>query len=73
MVNREYLAMLENKSVIRELSEYANARGKEIGYEKMVMHAMLSVVGFYEKLGFKQEGDIFEEKGVRLVRMVKEL
>ena len=25
MVNREYLAMLENKSVIRELSEYANS------------------------------------------------
>jgi aspartate aminotransferase len=30
MVNREYLAMLGNKSVIRELSEYATARGKEI-------------------------------------------
>ena len=35
MVNREYLAMLENKSVIRELSEYANARGKEIGYDNV--------------------------------------
>ena len=35
MVNREYLAMLGNKSVIRELSEYATARGKEIGYENV--------------------------------------
>ena len=35
MVNREYLAMLSNKNVIRELSEYATARGKEIGYENV--------------------------------------
>lgn len=35
MVNRHFLAMLGNKSVIRELSEYATARGKEIGYENV--------------------------------------
>ena len=35
MINREYLAMLGNKSVIRELSEYATARGKEIGYDNV--------------------------------------
>ena len=63
----------QGEGIGRKLIEYAESVAKEIGYEKMVMHAMLSVVGFYEKLGFKQEGDIFEEKGVRLVRMVKEL
>ncbi len=31
MINKHYLGMLSNKSVIRELSEYATARGKEIG------------------------------------------
>ena len=30
MINEHYLAMLSNKSVIRNLSEYATARGKEI-------------------------------------------
>ena len=35
MINEQYLAMLSNKSVIRELSEYATARGKEIGYENV--------------------------------------
>ena len=35
MVNEEYLKMLQHKSVIRELSEYATARGKEIGYENV--------------------------------------
>ncbi len=35
MINQHYLDMLSNKSVIRELSEYATARGKEIGYENV--------------------------------------
>lgn len=35
MVNEEYLKMLQHKSVIRELSEYATSRGKEIGYENV--------------------------------------
>ncbi len=63
----------QGEGIGKKLIEHAESVAKEIGYEKMVMHAMLSVVGFYEKLGFKQEGDIFEEKGVRLVRMVKKL
>ena len=37
------------------------------------MHAMLSVVHFYEKLGYRQEGDIFEENGITFARMVKDL
>lgn len=35
MINESYKKMLEGKSVIRELSEYATARGKEIGYENV--------------------------------------
>lgn len=35
MINETYKAMLSAKSVIRELSEYATARGKEIGYENV--------------------------------------
>ena len=31
MINEAYKAMLGGKSVIRELSEYATARGAEIG------------------------------------------
>ena len=32
MISEQYKSMLSGKSVIRELSEYATARGKEIGY-----------------------------------------
>jgi aspartate aminotransferase len=35
MINQQYKEMLGAKSVIRELSEYATARGKEIGYENV--------------------------------------
>ena len=35
MISEKYKAMLAGKSVIRELSEYATARGKEIGYENV--------------------------------------
>ena len=35
MINESFKAMLGAKSVIRELSEYATARGKEIGYENV--------------------------------------
>ena len=35
MINEQYKAMLGGKSIIRELSEYANARGAEIGYENV--------------------------------------
>ena len=35
MLAGHYEKMLQNKSVIRELSEFATARGKEIGYENV--------------------------------------
>ncbi len=35
MINEQYKKMLEGKSVIRQLSEFATARGKEIGNENV--------------------------------------
>ena len=35
MINEQYKAMLGGKSIIRELSEYATARGAEIGYDNV--------------------------------------
>lgn len=80
-VNDEEIRMMQvavdpvrqGEGIGRKLIEHAEAVAKEIGYTRIVMHAMLSVVGFYEKLGFTQESDLFEEKGINFVRMVKEL
>ena len=35
MIDQRYKSMLAAKSVIRELAEYATARGREIGYENV--------------------------------------
>ena len=63
----------QGEGIGRKLIEYAESVAKEIGYTRIVMHAMLSVVGFYEKLGFTQDSDLFDEKGISFIRMVKEL
>ena len=40
MINENYRARLSAKSVIRELSEYATARGREIGYENVYDYSL---------------------------------
>ena len=63
----------QREGVGREMVKYAEKRAREAGYSRIVMDAMLSVVHFYEKLGYRQEGDIFEENGITFARMVKDL
>lgn len=80
-VNNEEIRMMQvavvskyqGEGVGRDLVEYAEKRAKEAGYSRIVMHAMLSVVNFYERMGFHQEGEIFEDKGITFARMVKDL
>lgn len=40
MINEQYKQMLGGKSVIRQLSEFATARGKEIGYEHVFDYSL---------------------------------
>ncbi len=40
MINEQYKKLLEGKSVIRQLSEFAAARGKEIGYENVFDYSL---------------------------------
>lgn len=63
----------QGEGIGTHLVKYAEKRAKESGYNKIVMHTMLTVVHFYEKNGYHQEGDIFEEKGITFARMVKNL
>ena len=63
----------QREGVGHQMVAYAEKRAKEAGYSRLVMHSMLSVVHFYEKLGFKADGDIFEENGITFVKMVKNI
>ncbi len=40
MINQQYRKMLETKSIIRQLSEFAVARGNEIGYENVFDYSL---------------------------------
>ncbi len=63
----------QGEGIGRDLVKYAEKRAREAGYTRIVMHAMLSVVHFYEKMSYKQYGEIFEENGITFAKMVKEL
>lgn len=63
----------QGKGIGSDLVKYAEKRAKEAGFSKIVMHAMLSVVNFYEKMGYTQEGDIFDESGITFAKMIKHL
>lgn len=63
----------QGEGIGKELVKYAEKRAKKAGFHRIVMHAMLSVVNFYEKMGYVQEGEIFEENGITFAKMVKEL
>ena len=63
----------QREGIGHQMIAYAEKRAKEAGYSRLIMHAMLSVVHFYEKLGFRAEGDIFEENGITFAKMIKDL
>jgi predicted GNAT family N-acyltransferase len=51
--------------ILRQLLHEAYHRGIREPY----LHAQMQVVPFYEKLGFRIEGDVFDEAGISHVRM----
>lgn len=63
----------QGEGIGRQLVAYAEQRAREAGYETIIMNAMLSVVDFYEKLGYTQEGDLFAEQGLTFAKMVRKL
>jgi len=63
----------QGEGIGRDLVKYAEKRAKQSGFSKVIMYAMLSVVNFYERIGYTQEGDIFEENGITFAKMVKNI
>jgi predicted GNAT family N-acyltransferase len=53
------------------LMERAAAIARERGYREIVLHAQVSVAGFYRRLGYVEEGETFEEAGIPHVAMRK--
>lgn len=57
------------KKMMEEAINYA----KTNGCHTMILGAQLTVVPFYEKLGFAQEGEIFDDAGIDHIMMAKKI
>jgi predicted GNAT family N-acyltransferase len=49
----------------------AIARGR--GCAEIVLHAQVAVAGFYQRLGYVEEGDLFDEAGIPHIAMRKQI
>jgi len=64
---------LQGKGIGRALMNFAENLARDRGYKNLTMHARKNVVGFYEKMGYKVQGDEFQEVTIPHYVMVKKL
>lgn len=55
---------LQGKGIGASIMSFAENIARDKGYEKIIMHARDTAIGFYEKLGYKVKGDAFMEVNV---------
>ncbi|MBU2219345.1 GNAT family N-acetyltransferase, partial [Patescibacteria group bacterium] len=58
------LQEFRGKDIGKQIIEYALDFLNKKGIEKVILNAQEHAKGFYEKLGFKQEGEIFKEASI---------
>jgi N-acetylglutamate synthase-like GNAT family acetyltransferase len=64
---------LQGKGIGSAMMNYAENVARDAGYNKVIMDARKTAIGFYEKLGYKVTGNEFEEITVHHLIMEKEL
>jgi predicted GNAT family N-acyltransferase len=64
-------ALLRGGGIGRRLMEHAAVIAAERGFAEIVLHAQVSVAGFYRQLGYVEEGDVFDEAGIPHITMRK--
>lgn len=55
----------------RALVVEAERKAREMGFTRMMLHARDKAIGFYERLGYGREGDLFIEVGIVHQQMAK--
>jgi len=55
------------------LMERAAEMVRERGFDEIVLHAQITVAGFYRRLGYVEEGEPFEEAGIPHIAMRKKI
>ncbi|HYH15146.1 MAG TPA: GNAT family N-acetyltransferase [Flavisolibacter sp.] len=64
---------LQGKGVGSALMTFAENLARDRGYKRITMHARKNALGFYEKMGYKQIGEEFEEITIPHYVMEKQL
>ena len=65
--------VLQGKGIGRVLMVFAENIARDRGYRRLTMHARKTAIGFYEKLGYKTQGEEFQEVTIPHFEMDKEL
>lgn len=58
------LASYRGQGIGRQLLEKLLLNAKAEGFSKLILHAQLTALPFYEKLGFVANGPVYEEAGI---------
>jgi predicted GNAT family N-acyltransferase len=72
----ERVAVLEperGRGLGRELMAVVEAAATDEGFDEVLLHAQVPVVGFYERLGYEVTSETFEDAGIPHREMRKEL
>jgi predicted GNAT family N-acyltransferase/gamma-glutamylcyclotransferase (GGCT)/AIG2-like uncharacterized protein YtfP len=64
------LKSYRGKGVGKALLKRAIVNARKLGAEKIYLHAQAPVIGFYEKMGFRCVGPVFDEAGIPHRKMV---
>ncbi len=64
---------LQGKGIGRALMNFAENLARDSGYKIMRMHARKNAIGFYEKMGYRVNGDQFIEVTIPHYVMEKQL
>lgn len=64
---------LQGKGIGASIMSFAENLARDKGYNKMIMHARDTAIGFYEKFGYKIKGNAFNEVNLTHHVMEKKL
>lgn len=64
---------MQGRNIGRALVQAAEQTARELGYTHIELHARDVAAGFYRKLGYQQEGELFTEVNIPHLKMVKAL
>ena len=66
-------ASLRRAGVGARLMQRAEAIATARGFAEVVLHAQVAVAGFYRRLGYVEQGDLFDEAGIPHIAMRKQI